>query len=144
MTDLSSADLKDLTPLELSKVSPTTITSTSLLRGVVTIKWPYSSSTQKLTFLLADPDPRKRASGGQVKVTLVGQAAQVLDQMESGEEISIAATRNNTPLIEEENSRRTNWHITFPEGCIFIVFSLHMGSNCRLKTLRLDYIPLRL
>ena len=124
MTDLSSDALNDLTPLDLSNVSPTSITSTSLLHGVITIKWPYSSSTQKLTFLLADPDPRKRASGGQVKVTLVGQAAEILDQTESGEEISIASTNNNIPVIEEENSPRTKWHITFPQGCILIVFSL--------------------
>jgi hypothetical protein len=143
MTDLPSNYLKDLTPLDLSNVSPTNITSTSLLHGVVTIKWPYSSSTQKLTFLLADPDPRKRASGGQVKITLAGQAAVILDQTESGEDISIAATRNNTPLIEEENSPRIKWHITFPEGCILIVFSLCMGCNGRLKTPRLDHIHLR-
>ena len=131
MTDKSSKDLNHLTPLDLSNVSPASITSTSLLHGVIAIKWPYSSSTQKLTFLLADPDPRKRASGGQAKVTLVGQAAEALDQIESGEEISIAATRNKTPLVEEENSPRIKWHITFAEGCILIVLFLCMRTNGR-------------
>jgi hypothetical protein len=121
MTDLSSDELNNLTPLDLSDVSPTNVISTSLLHGIITIKWPYTSSLQKLTFLLADPDPRKRASGGQVKVTLVGPAAEALDQIESGEELSIAPINN--PLVETDDSRRIKWHITFPEGCILIVFS---------------------
>lgn len=125
MTELSSDDLNKLIPLDLSDVSPTNITSTSLLHGVVTIKWPFSSSSQKLTFLLADRDPRKRASGGQIKVTLTGQAAQTLDQIESGEEISIAST--NVPVVEvEDNSPRVKWHITIPQGCILIVFALRL------------------
>jgi hypothetical protein len=122
MTDLSSDELKHLTPLDLSDVSPTVITSSSLIHGVIAIKWPYSSSSQKLTFLLANPDPRKRASGGQIKVTLVGQAAEVLDQTENGEEISIASTNGESiPNVDEESSRRIKWHVTFPHGCILIV-----------------------
>jgi|SRR5271167_3815377 len=121
MTDLSSDELSNLTPLELSDVSPTNVTSTSLLHGIITIKWPYSSSQQKLTFLLADPDPRKRASGGQVKITLIGPAAEILDETESGDRLSIAP-RNNA-IVETDDSRRIKWHITFPEGCILIVFS---------------------
>ena len=119
MTEVSSESLVNLAPLNLSDVSPTTVSSTSLLNGVIAIKWPYSSSSQKLTFLLADADPRKRASGGQIKVTLMGQAAEILDQIESGEKISVTST--NIPTIEPDNSPRVKWHITFPQGCILIV-----------------------
>ena len=126
MTEVSSESINNLAPLNLSDVSPTTVTSTSLLHGVIAIKWPFSSSSQKLTFLLADADPRKRASGGQIKVTLMGQAAEILDQIESGEEVSVAST--NFPTIEQDNSPRVKWHITFPQGCILIVlhFELHL------------------
>jgi hypothetical protein len=119
MTEVSSESLSGFAPLNLSDVSPATVTSTSLLHGVIAIKWPYSSSSQKLTFLLADADPRKRALGGQIKVTLMGQAAEILDQIETGEEISVAST--NIPTIEQDNSPRVKWHITFPQGCIIIV-----------------------
>ena len=119
MSELSSESLNNLAAVNLSDVSPTTVTATSLLHGIIAIKWPYSLSSQKLTFLLADADPRKRASGGQIKVTLMGQAAEILDQIESGEEISVASP--NIPTIEQDNSPRSKWHITFPQGCILIV-----------------------
>ena len=124
MTELSYDEIKDLIPLELSNVSSKTVTSTSLLHGVIRIKWPYSSSTQKLTFLFTDPDPRKRASGGQIKVTLAGKAAEIVNQTEIGEEISIASTKNSIPVVEEEDAAQVKWHVTFPQGCILIVNSL--------------------
>lgn len=104
-------------PLDLASISPDNVTSTSLLHGIITIKWPYSSSSQKLTFLLADPDPRKRASGGQVKITLLGEAAGILDQTESGESISLSPSTRAT-VDSEPEGQRAKWHITFPEGCI--------------------------
>ena len=110
--------------LDLSSITPESLSPTSLLSGIITIKWPFSSSTQKLTFLLADPDPRKRAQDGQVKITLLGEAAQHLDQIESGEQISIAAPENTSPLIESESTTpRVKFHITFPQGCILLVLT---------------------
>jgi hypothetical protein len=120
--ELSRDAVNALTILDLSNVSSETVTSTSLLHGVITIKWPYSSSTQKLTFLLADPDPRKRAAGGQVKITLLGKAAEAIDKIESGEEISLAAADDNGGIsVENDVGGRIKHHITFSQGCILIV-----------------------
>lgn len=124
MTEQVSEQLNLLTLLNLSDVSPSNIYSTSLLHGIITIKWPYSSSAQKLTFLLADPDPRKRASEGQIKITVFGSAAELLDQIESGEPVSIAAI-NYVPVVEGDNSPRVKWHVMFPEGCILMVLTLN-------------------
>lgn len=131
MTDLSPAEIKQLTPIDLSDVSPTNITTTSLLQGTITIKWPYSSSSQKLTFLLANPDPRKRASGGQLKITLLGPAAEFLDKKQSGEQISIAPNPQSSSInIEkEESSARVKWHITFPKGCVLIVLPRNLPKD---------------
>ena len=121
MTELPLETVNNLVTLSLSDVSPSSLTPKSILHGVVAIKWPYSSSTQKLTFLLADPDPKKRAAGGEVKVTLVGEAAEVLDQIESGETICIAPPPNQElcfALVEQDGSGRAKWHITFTQGCI--------------------------
>jgi hypothetical protein len=141
MADPPSTTTQSLIPLDLSSVSPTTVTSSSLLSGIITIKWPYSSSAQKLTFLLAEEDPRKRARGGQVKITLLGKAAEHLDQIESGEEISIAATVNTIPLVESESATpRVKFHLTFSQGCILIVpppyfssFFFNRSLICRRK-----------
>ncbi len=121
MTDISPEQARALVPLDISEASPTTVTANSLLKGLITIKWPYSSSGQKLTFLLADADIRKRASGGQVKITLLGEAAEILDQMESGEEISIALSNADSVTVETITEPRLKWHITFPNGCILQV-----------------------
>jgi hypothetical protein len=120
----TSSDVADkLSVLDLIDISPENLTSTSLLHGIITIKWPYSSSTQKLTFLLADPDPRKRAAGGQVKVTLLGKSAEFIDQIESGEEISVAPADDTGVSVESEQGGRIKWHITFSQGCILLVQS---------------------
>jgi hypothetical protein len=55
MTQLSEDQWSQFHPLDLSDISPATVSSTSALHSVITVKWPYMSSTQKLTFLLADP-----------------------------------------------------------------------------------------
>jgi hypothetical protein len=143
MTDLSPDEIKQLTPVDLSDVSPTNITPTSLLQGTITIKWPYSSPTQTLTFLLANPDPRRRASGGQLKITLLGPAAEFLDKIPSGEHISIAPNPRSFSIniVKEESSLRVNWHVTFPKGCILIVTSSAHArmTESRDKMVHLDY-----
>ncbi|KAK0264738.1 hypothetical protein LTS09_001145 [Friedmanniomyces endolithicus] len=45
------------------------------IRGIVTLSWPYSSSTQQCALLLADPDFRLRKQKGQVRVCFTGDAA---------------------------------------------------------------------
>jgi hypothetical protein len=149
---MSSSSLDNLTPIDLSTLSADSITSQTSLNGIITIKWPYSTSAKKLTFLLADPDPRKRARGGQVKVSLLGKAAEEVDKIESGENIAIALPPNesNEATFEIESvsdTPRVKWHITFPHGCILFVFlllppfhlldSLHgLMLGCRLKILQ--------
>jgi len=123
MTEVPSTALGHLNRLDLSTITPSSVVATSLLSGIITIKWPFSSSAQNLTFLLADPDPRKRAQGGQVKITLIGDAAEYLDQIESGEQISVAAPENTpAPLVDTETETpRVKFHLTFPQGCILLV-----------------------
>ncbi|KAL4913138.1 hypothetical protein BDW62DRAFT_170320 [Aspergillus aurantiobrunneus] len=48
----------------------------SYIRSVVTLLWPYSSSTGSLSLLLAEPDFRLRRSNGQVKVLFHGHVAE--------------------------------------------------------------------
>jgi hypothetical protein len=146
MADLTSDRILDLVPLDLLDVSSTTIRSTSVLHGIITIKWPYSSSSQKLTFLLADPDPRKRAAGGQVKITLMGEAAELVGQIESGESISIAAADGefgSVPdiKVDQDNSGRIKWHITFTQGCILAVTSFESMEFIMFR-LKVNYLDL--
>jgi hypothetical protein len=46
-----------------------------VVRGDVTITWPYNSVTKKLAFLLAEPDVRLRRAKGQIRIELQGPSA---------------------------------------------------------------------
>ena len=48
---------------------------TSHLQAVVTLVWPYSSTTQSTALLLAEPDIWLRRHRGQVRVRFLGRAA---------------------------------------------------------------------
>ncbi|KAK5112286.1 hypothetical protein LTR85_011558 [Meristemomyces frigidus] len=48
------------------------------IRAVVTLSWPYSSSTRQCAFLLADPDARLRSRKGQVRVRFTGASAEAI------------------------------------------------------------------
>ncbi|KAK4891509.1 hypothetical protein LTR27_009839 [Elasticomyces elasticus] len=45
------------------------------IRGIVTLLWPYSSSTKSYALLIADPDFRLRKQRGQVRVRFHGEVA---------------------------------------------------------------------
>ena len=45
------------------------------IKGIVTLVWPFSSSSKKVAFLVAEPDFRLRNSKGQVRVQLRGPAS---------------------------------------------------------------------
>ena len=59
------------------------------IRGVVTLIWPYSSSTRSAALLVAEPDFRLRSRRGQVRIQLHGAAAEALarSKIGSGDEI---------------------------------------------------------
>ena len=54
--------------IPIASLSPSSLDDSSHILALVVLVWPYSSSTETLALLLADPDIRKRKSKGQVKV----------------------------------------------------------------------------
>ncbi|KAK6432522.1 hypothetical protein LTR95_011307 [Oleoguttula sp. CCFEE 5521] len=54
------------------------------IRAVVTLCWPYSSSTRQCALLLADPDFRLRSRKGQVRVRFHGAAAEAVAKAKPG------------------------------------------------------------
>lgn len=63
--------IQDLDP----SVSPP---SDRTIRAVVTLSWPYSSSTRQCALLLSERDFRLRARGGQIRVKFSGPAARAV------------------------------------------------------------------
>lgn len=54
------------------------------IRAVVTLSWPYSSSTRQCALLLSERDFRLRARGGQIRVKFSGPAARAVAQAKLG------------------------------------------------------------
>jgi hypothetical protein len=54
------------------------------IHAVVTLSWPYSSSTRQCALLLSERDFRLRARGGQIRVTFSGPAARAVAQGKLG------------------------------------------------------------
>lgn len=52
--------------------------------AVVTLVWPFSSSSRKLSLLLAEPDFRLRNRHGQVRVTFAGPCAEEVARTKVG------------------------------------------------------------
>ena len=54
------------------------------IRAIVTLSWPYSSSTRQCALLLADPDFRLRNRKGQVRVRFAGASAEAVAKARIG------------------------------------------------------------
>ncbi|KAI6854998.1 hypothetical protein KC343_g1435 [Hortaea werneckii] len=65
--------------------------SNAAIRAVVTLAWPFSSSTRQCALLLADPDFRLRTRKGQVRVRFTGPSAEAVakSRIGIGDEITL-------------------------------------------------------
>ena len=63
--------------LPLASLEPGVLpTGGSQIAAIVTLVWPYSSSTRTTALLLAEPDFRLRRKKGQIRVNFTGPSAQ--------------------------------------------------------------------
>ena len=74
---MTTIPIQDLNP----KYTPPTEAS---IRGIVTLSWPYSSSTRQCAVLLAEPDFRLRNHKGQVRVEFQGASAEAVAKQRLG------------------------------------------------------------
>ena len=68
--------------------------SNARLRGTVALVWPYSSSKDSLSILVAEPDVRLRRNKGQVRITFIGPSARAVARAEllNGDEVVLGLT----------------------------------------------------
>lgn len=66
--------------------------STRVVKGVVTIVWPYSTFKGTTAFILAEADFRLRRDQGQVRVELSGPSAKAFSEsgIASGDEVTLS------------------------------------------------------
>ena len=114
-------DLSDLTKLPLNQLSSSVNVIATYIHGIVTLIWPYSSTTQTISFLLVEPDFRLRRQKGQVRISLRGATARRVARqgIASGDELKLRLT--GAELVSDAGEEQTpgrscGWEIVFDKG----------------------------
>ena len=94
------------------------------MRAVVTLVWPYSSATNSLSLLLAEPDFRLRRSNGQVKVIFHGPVAEKVATTHAGIGDEFVLNLAGSRLVN--NSAGGN----------YVAWDLHFDDRVFLEVLR--------
>jgi len=93
---------------------------THILKGEITLTWPYNSLKRSLAFLLAESDIRLRRSKGQVRVELGGSSAAAVAEhgLGGGDEILVSLegaewAKDDTPVSPPGS--RVEWQLQYRE-----------------------------
>jgi hypothetical protein len=80
---------------------------TKQIRGIITLVWPFSSSTEKAAFLACEPDARLRSKKGQVRVQVHGPAAVAVANSKLGIGDEIILSLNRAKWVEAQQGIST-------------------------------------
>ena len=82
------------TTLPIAQLQPGLDPDSTSVTGIVTLIWPYASSTRTLSLLLVEPDFRLRRHRGQVRVHFHGSSAKALSTagVNSGDQLLLNLT----------------------------------------------------
>ncbi|KAI9822620.1 MAG: hypothetical protein M1827_000339 [Pycnora praestabilis] len=101
--------------------------SSRLVKTIVTVIWPYSSSTHSLALLLAEPDFRLRRQKGQVRVQFSGASAKALARsgIASGDEVILSlqgARLSKDQSILKTPGKGVGWELKFEERVLLQIY----------------------
>lgn len=100
--------------------------ASSSIHAVITLIWPYSSSTRQYALLLSEEDFRLRARGGQIRVKFSGPAARAVAEKKLGIGDRIILNLENGEWVRDEGG--TAIHVPGKS-----VGELHFGRGVRLR-----------
>lgn len=93
------------------------------MRAVVTLVWPYSSTTKSLSLLLAEPDFRLRRSNGQVKVVFHGPVAEKVAESHAGIGDEIVLSLAGSRFVDNNAAGNyVAWDLHFDDRVFLEVF----------------------
>lgn len=100
---------------------------TKVIKAVVTLLWPYSSSTRQCALLLADPDFRLRRRRGQVRVRFSGPAGRALGNSGIGIGDEVILALQGAQYINDVGDVRTpgksvEWELSFQQRLVTQIF----------------------
>lgn len=77
------------------------------VQGIVSLSWPYSSSTRQCALLLADPDFRLRNKKGQVRVRFTGPSAEAIAKTRVGIGDEVYVRLDSAVWAQDSEATRT-------------------------------------
>lgn len=88
--------------------------------GIVTIVWPYASSTRSVSLLLVEPDFRLRARRGQVRLCFDGSSAKAISKagISSGDQLCLhlkGVEFSNDETTASTPGRSIGWKLHYGE-----------------------------
>ncbi len=113
--------------LSIAQLTPLLSTPSSRsIKAVVTLTWPYSSVTDSVAFLLAEPDFRLRRTRGQVRVQFTGSSAKVVKNSGIGSGDEIVLSLDGVEWVHDEVNvstpgRGVEFELRFTERLLFQV-----------------------
>lgn len=121
------------TRVPISELQPSVDTSSSCIRGIVALIWPYSSSKRSFSLLLAEPDFRLRRQKGQVRVTFTGSSAKLVARsgVTSGDGLVLGLVGVQWAKDEATLStpgKGSEWELRFSERALLRVRYLDTSS----------------
>ena len=124
---MAPVDLSDGIDTPIAQLGPDLPNQKSrVVRGAVTITWPYSSVRRSSAFLLAESDVRLRRSKGQVRVQLHGSSAQAIVDCGLGGGDEVVLSLDGAGWVEDDSTSRpqgslANWQLKFSEKLLIQV-----------------------
>lgn len=94
--------------------------STRAVSGIVTLVWPYNSSTNSLAFNLAEPDARLRRAKGNVRIQLHGSSAKAVAATKLGGGDMVTIGLDGVEWVKDGSSTpvpasRLEWQLQYTE-----------------------------
>ncbi|KAK1453657.1 hypothetical protein CMEL01_05316 [Colletotrichum melonis] len=114
---------------------------TRVVRGVVTITWPYSIVRKNIAFLLAEADFRLRRAKGQVRVEFAGSSAKAIADAALGSGDEIALSLDGVELVADDSKTRVpgtslEWQLRFTER---VLLQAKISDSEEVKVIDVDH-----
>ncbi|EXF83129.1 hypothetical protein CFIO01_07025 [Colletotrichum fioriniae PJ7] len=114
---------------------------TRVVRGVVTITWPYSIVRKNIAFLLAEADFRLRRAKGQVRVEFAGSSAKAIADAALGSGDEIALSLDGVELVADDSKTRVpgtslEWQLRFTER---VLLQAKISDSEEVKIIDVDH-----
>ncbi|KXH38171.1 hypothetical protein CSIM01_10486 [Colletotrichum simmondsii] len=114
---------------------------TRVVRGVVTITWPYSIVRKNIAFLLAEADFRLRRAKGQVRVEFAGSSAKAIADAALGSGDEIALSLDGVELVADDSKTRVpgtslEWQLKFTER---VLLQAKISDSEEVKVIDVDH-----